>query len=159
MSRIGERSARIIILSVVVLIIAAVATIILPQIIDDTTVKLADGQFHAHIAKTEEQRQKGLSGISTLSSNQALLMVFPTSGRWQIWMKDMKIPIDIVWLDSDKEVIYIVEDALPKSSTKVLFSPPTDAKYVIELSAGSVVSKAIKVGQSAAFDDVTQGVN
>lgn len=159
MSRTAERIVRVLVLLVIVLVIGAVVTLILPQFVSDTTVKVGDGVFNASVAKTSAERTKGLSGVSKLSSNQALLMVFPSDGKWQIWMKDMKIPLDIVWLNQDKKVVYIVEAALPSDSTHVIFTPKVDAKYVVELTAGTVVTKAIKLGQIASFNTITKGVH
>jgi uncharacterized membrane protein (UPF0127 family) len=159
MSRTNERLVRLIIIGVIALIIAAVISIVLPQIVSDTTVKLGSGVFDARVAKTDPARIQGLSGVTSLSPNQALLMVFPRSSQWQIWMKDMKIPLDIVWLNQDHTVVYIVQDATPQDSTKVIFTPTSNAQYVIELPAGSVVSQSIKLGSKAIFNDITQGVS
>ena len=50
------------------------------------------------IADTLEKRTQGLSGRESLSANEGLLFVFSTSGAYGIWMKDMRFPIDIIWI-------------------------------------------------------------
>jgi len=112
---------------------------------------LGNGIFHADLAIDETARTKGLSGISELASNKALLMVFPGEGKWGIWMKNMKIPIDIVWLDKDKKVVYIVKNASPEDSTSTTFEPKMPAKYVIEVPAGTVDGSAVNINQMAIF--------
>jgi len=155
-----ENKLRTIVFGVIVIIVLVVLLILLlPRNRTNETVNLGDGTFSARIAKTEADREMGLSGVESLASNKALLMVFPYSAQWQIWMKDMKIPLDIVWLNQDKKVIYIVKDALPKDSTNVIFTPTTNAEYVIEFSAGTVKNHSISLGEEASFYNVNSGVN
>lgn len=114
--------------------------------------KLGDGIFKAKVATTETDRSKGLVGVTKLDSDQALLMVFPSEKKWGIWMKDMKVPIDIVWLDSSKKVVYAVIDASPNVSTSETFSPKLPAMYVVELPAGTVKNRVISTGSVAVFN-------
>ena len=67
-------------------------------------------------------------------------------------MKDVKVPLDIVWLNSDKKVVFIVKNASPEGGANTIFTPKATARYVIELPAGTVASKAITVGLAAVFD-------
>ena len=149
-----------IIAGVLLVVLVVVVFIILPNMLQPTTsLRLGDGIFRARIAANETDRTKGLSGVTSLNLDQALLMAFPNEGKWNIWMKDMKIPIDIVWLDKDKKVIYVVLDAQPDDSTiPKIFEPKTPAKYVIELPAGSVNSKAIKTNSTAVFQINTEDI-
>lgn len=118
----------------------------------EVIIQIGNGIFTANIAKTDEDRQKGLSGVKKLESDEALLMVFPESKEWGVWMKDMLIPIDIVWLNEDKIVIHAVANANPLLSDSKTFTPKKPAKYVIELPAGSIKTKSINVGSIAVFD-------
>ncbi len=64
----------------------------------------------------------------------------------------MKVPIDIIWLDKDKKVVEIVKKASPEGGEKTVFVPKKDARYVVELPAGTADNKAIRVGRTAIFD-------
>ncbi len=166
MSMIGSKAAnakdilvRTIIAGVLLLIIAVVVAVIFPKLQGTSTITLGDGVFHARVAKTDSARVKGLSGVDNLAADQALLMIFPAADKWQIWMKDMKVPLDIVWLNQDKKVVYIVKDASIEDGTNIVFTPKSEATYVLELPAGTVQRKTILVGAIAVFDDnVAQGV-
>ena len=114
-------------------------------------VHLGSSVFNVRLAETDFARQKGLSGVESMAANEGLLMVFGGDGQWGIWMKDMKIPLDIVWLDSNKKVIYIVTDVSPSLGTSETFQPDNPARYVLEVPAGSVKSGAIKIGDAASF--------
>jgi uncharacterized membrane protein (UPF0127 family) len=145
-------SAGLIITVILLVIIATVVFVVLPNIMQPATtdLQLGSSMFHARVATNETDRTTGLSGVTELKSDQALLMAFPGEDEYGILMKDMKVPIDIVWLNKDKQVIYIVLDASPDSYPKV-FKPKTPAKYVVELPAGMVGSSAIKTNNLAVF--------
>ena len=63
----------------------------------------------------------------------------------------MEIPIDILWLNSSKEIVYIVENALPEWSTTKIMKPSEPALYVIELPAGAVARSTVSVGDTVQF--------
>ena len=124
-----------------------------PQLQPHTTVRLGDGVFLTRVAKTLVEREKGLSGTRELRSDQAMLLVFDRDDKWSIWMKDMNYPLDIVWLDKDKKVVYIVKNAPPESYPYEKFVPKQEARYVLELPAGTTSKKAITIGAQAQFDE------
>jgi uncharacterized membrane protein (UPF0127 family) len=136
------------------LLVGVAATYVLwPRLQPHATVRLGDGVFQARIAKTPAARTKGLSGTEQLAKDEALLLAFDHEDLWKIWMKDMNYPLDIVWLNKDKEVVYIVKNAPPQSYPHKQFTPKDAALYVLELSAGTVEEKAIVIGDRAAFDE------
>lgn len=124
-----------------------------PQLQPHTTLRIGDGVFRTRVAKTEEERAKGLSGSSSLGNGNAMLLVFDHEQEWGIWMKDMKYPIDIVWLNKDKKVVHIVKNAPPESYPFESFVNKKPAKYVLELPAGTVDEKAIVIDMQAIFDE------
>jgi hypothetical protein len=137
---------------VLALIFFTFMTVILPKVVRPTTeLNLGNGVFKASIALNEAERMKGLSGVTKMSSDEALIMAYKYESRWKIWMKDIKIPLDIIWLDQTKKVIYIVKNAVPEDSTTKTFEPKGLAAYVVELPAGSVKANSIDIGQVADF--------
>ena len=145
-------STTLIIYGVLLVVAVSFIWLILPSVLNtDTTLKLGDGVFRARIALNDDDRAKGLSGVKELAPDQALLMAYPSEGKWGIWMKGMNIPIDIVWLNKDKKVIFIVKNVSPEESTSILHQPKTPAKYVIEFPAGTVDAKAINTNSKASF--------
>ena len=136
----------------VLAIIFTIVMVVIDMMQPKLTVRLGDGVFTARVAVTDAEREKGLSGVKNLSKNQAMLFVFPHNGTHGIWMKDMKIPIDVVWLDKNRKVVHIVHNMEPESY------PTTErsrlpAKYVIELPAGTARERAIHIGAIASFDE------
>ncbi|MEN9647466.1 MAG: hypothetical protein RLY57_270 [Candidatus Parcubacteria bacterium] len=108
-------------------------------------VTLGRAALHVLIADTEERRVKGLSYRESLGKDQAMLFVFDEPGKHGIWMKSMKFPIDIIWLDSNLHVIHIVKEASPRSFPEV-FEPKDDASFVLEVNAGFSEKHDIGIG-------------
>ncbi|HET6746846.1 MAG TPA: DUF192 domain-containing protein [Candidatus Saccharimonadales bacterium] len=135
------------------LIAAAAYYVMAPQLRPHVTIRLGDGVFLAQVAKTQETREKGLSNTPGLRPEEAMLFVYGSDDKWPIWMKDMNYPIDIIWLDKDKKVVYIVKNAPPESYPYENFTPKQEARYVVEVAAGTVGSKSISIGTIASFDE------
>jgi uncharacterized membrane protein (UPF0127 family) len=152
MKRASNVGLAVIVIGVVAAILAAAVSIFAVNVQSRISLNVGDGIFTARLANTPDLRAKGLSGLSDLSADQALIMAYPSDSKWQIWMKDMKVPIDILWLNQDKRIIYIVMNVSPDNGTDNVFEPKTDARYVIELPAGSVDNLNIKSGTTAVFD-------
>lgn len=91
--------------------------------------------LRAEVVDTDEAREKGLSGRDGLDKNRAMLFVFDAVEKHGFWMKDMKFAIDIVWLDENKKIVSVKENAEPASYPDT-FYPSEPAKYVIEVMAG-----------------------
>lgn len=115
------------------------------------TVRLGDGVFRARVASSDLQRAKGLSGVTELPQNEAMLFVYDTDQANQIWMKDMKMRIDAVWLSSDRKVVH-TEKALSPDNYPEKYGPKSQTRYVIELPEGAVDRARIKVGMQAIIE-------
>ena len=135
----------------VLILLALVGSFMLSHFQPTVEVKLGSGGFNVRIATSDAAQQTGLSGVATLGPMEGLLMSFHTDANHSIWMKDMLVPLDIIWLDKDKAVVYIVTDASPTLSTDKIFTPVKPARYVLEVAAGSVKTSGIKIGSTAEF--------
>ncbi len=113
--------------------------------------KIGGSEFAVTIARTEAERQKGLSSTERLPDGSAMLFVFPSDAKWGIWMKDMRYAIDILWLDADKKIVHLVHDARPDSYPETTFEPASDSRYVIELPSGTIKAAGLAKGMSATF--------
>lgn len=89
---------------------------------------------------TPEAIVQGLSGRESMPHNHGMLFIFSEPGKHCFWMKDMNFPLDMIWINADKEVIDIREDIQPDSYPQS-FCPDQPALYVLEVNAG-VADKA-----------------
>jgi uncharacterized membrane protein (UPF0127 family) len=144
-------------LIVLVLFLVAGATVYVlwPQLQPHTTLHLGDGVFTTQVAKTQDARDKALSGTHSLGGDQAELLVYPTDGMWSVSMQYINYPVDIVWLNKDKQVVYIVKNVSPDSYPYQTYMSKEDARYVVEVVAGTVDVKSITIGSTAVFDENT----
>lgn len=95
-------------------------------------------------------RQKGLSGRDSLPKDRGMLFVFNRDQAGCFWMKDMRFPLDIVWLDMSKQVVQIAAHVSPLTYPRS-FCPSDPATYVIELNAGQAKGLGIEVGHTLIF--------
>jgi uncharacterized membrane protein (UPF0127 family) len=95
---------------------------------------------------------RGLGGRESLSDDRGMLFVFPEPGRHAFWMKDMLIPIDIIWISGEGRVVDIQtaqpEPGVPDPQLR-RYNPSADASYVLEVRAGLAAEKGVRVGDEA----------
>lgn len=102
------------------------------------------------VADTAHEREQGLSGTSPLANGEGMLFIFDSDGQHSFWMKDMRYAIDIIWLSRDMRVVYIEKSVSPDTFPSA-FTPPTPARYVLEVPAGFSEAQGLQVGSSATF--------
>lgn len=158
LTRIRRASPVIIISGVLLVMIASAAAIILNKAQPTTPLYLGSAVFDAKIAYTQQDREKGYGGVSTIPDRQALILAFTTTKIWPITMKDMKVPIDVIWLSADKKVVAIEKNIAPDGGINTLITPKQTAQYIVEVPAGTVKAKAISVGRTAIFDIKTEDI-
>jgi uncharacterized protein len=108
----------------------------------------------ADIAATDEQWTKGLSVKDSLAENEAMLFVLDNEAEHIFWMKDMKFPIDIIWIDTDKTVVHIEHNLQPCSSELLCptYKPIGDSLYVLETIGGFAEKHDIVKGTLVDFE-------
>lgn len=112
-----------------------------------STVYIGNAKVIVEVESTPESRAKGLSGRNSLENNYGMLFIFPNNDRHGFWMKEMKFPIDIIWIDTDR-VVSIKENApVPNpSETLPIYVPQEAANLVLEVPAGYTREHDIRVG-------------
>ena len=93
------------------------------------------GAIRYTVADDDTERAQGLSGTKSLAGNTGKLFIFDRESKHGFWMKDMRYPIDIIWLDAAREVVHIKRSATPESFPEI-FYPDQPALYVLEVNAG-----------------------
>ena len=114
------------------------------------TISFAATTLHVAIADTEASREQGLSGITSLASDEGMLFIFPKDGMYSFWMKDMLFSIDMLWISFDGHVVSIVPSVSPATYPHA-FTSSTLARYVLEVPAGFAAEHKIGVGSKLHF--------
>lgn len=110
---------------------------------------------HCFVVETvadDTGRTLGLQGRTTLRDNEGMLFIFTESQPYAFWMKGTLIPLDIVWMDFTRKVVYAESNVPPcQKDPCPNYVPPTEALYVLELKAGTVEKLGIKKGSRLTF--------
>lgn len=114
-------------------------------------------EFEVVVATTTEARRKGLQIVSRLGSDEGMWFVFEAEAERQFWMKDMAFPLDLLFVNSNFEIVSLVEEAPPcrevdpEQSDCPVYSSVEPVQYVLEIPAGSVQAQGIRLGDRVVF--------
>ena len=118
------------------------------------TVTINGHVFQVETATTSAQQAKGLSNRKSLPEKNGMLFLFDRPSILTFWMKDMRFPIDIIFI-KDNKVISIAHNAPPPSSPEEdlpVYSPEEPSDKVLEINAGLSKQYNIKKGDTIEFN-------
>lgn len=106
----------------------------------DTIVKV----FNIEIAKTDYEIQTGLMYRDSMKENQGMLFVFNDVRERNFYMKNTRIPLDLIFIDHNKRVVSFQENAKPMDESGL----PSNAvaQFVLEVNAGLAQKLLLEVG-------------
>ena len=109
----------------------------------------------AEPATTPQQQALGLMFRTELAPDRGMIFMFPEEGPHAFWMYDTLIPLDILWINADRRIVFISADTPPCPSPNQAQCPNYgegfSAQYVLELAAGQAAAHGLKVGDRLAF--------
>ena len=108
-------------------------------------INIGDKTYKCKIAKSEEDKRQGLMYVENLPPDEGMLFVWDSEDTRQMWMKNTLIPLDMIAINDDDEVI-MVYPARPKDETLIPFM---STKYILEVNQNS----GIKIGDDFEIDD------
>lgn len=143
-----RENIRLILGTVVVLFVLVILLTIFLSRQVGTTVKAEGETFKVKVAKTEKEKQVGLSETKKLGEKDGMLFVFNAPEKYSFWMRDMDFPIDIIYIKGDEVVDVIKNAPAPTSSNSELpiYQPSTEADKVLEVNSGIADKYNIKKG-------------
>lgn len=120
-------------------------------------VKIGKAAVRAKIAKTSEERRRGLSGVSELADGEGMIFFFETPAIETFWMKEMLIPIDIIWIRGGA-VTGIEENVpqpLPETPDRLLprYTSSVPIDTVLEVPAGFAHRAGVAVGDPVSIPE------
>lgn len=96
-------------------------------------IEIGDKEYNVEVARTEEEKVKGLQEKESLGEDEGMLFVYDEPQEIAFWMKDTAIPLDIVFMDEDGEVIS-VKQGQPYDETLL---EEDGVMYVLEVNQNS----------------------
>lgn len=121
------------------------------------TATVANQKFDVILAKSQDERIKGLSDRDKIPDNQGMLFVFDKKDKHGFWMKNMRFPIDIIYIDTNT-IVDIVSNAQPpkdKNATNLpIYTPDKAANYVLEINSNLAKKYKFKTGDKVTFSNL-----
>lgn len=100
---------------------------------DRVIVNIGDKTYNCKVAKSEEDKKKGLMNVDNLPPDEGMLFVWEDEGTREMWMKDTKIPLDQIAINDNDEVVFVYK-AQPEDDNLMSF---TNTKYILEVNQNS----------------------
>lgn len=111
--------------------------------LDTVAMPIGSKTFNLEIANNDESRQRGLMRRDSMPDDHGMIFVFPEEEEQSFWMKNTRIPLDIIYIAANGYVVSI-KDLKPYDTRGVSSERP--AKYAIELNAGAATDAGVQVG-------------
>lgn len=108
-------------------------------------IEIGDKKYNVEVAQTDEEKAKGLQGKKELAEDEGMLFIYDEPQTVGFWMQDTDIPLDIIFIDEDFEVISVYKGQ-PHDET---IAEEDDVQFVLEVNQGS----GIKEGDELDIDD------
>lgn len=106
--------------------------------------------FQVEVAESQAEKQRGLMGRDDLPYGGGMLFIYNAEVRPEFWMKNMRMPLDFIWIDGEGKVVDLEENvaacaigACPTLMTQGF------VRYVLEIPAASIHKAGIKIGDQA----------
>ncbi len=107
------------------------------------TIKIDDIVLTVQVADTDHLRADGLMFQEELPYDEGMLFVFDDSKKRTFWMSNMQFSLDIIWINSQVNIVHIEKNVPACNTTETETCPRydgggKDAKYILEVTAGFV---------------------
>lgn len=112
-------------------------------------IKIGNKKYNVKEARTEEEKEKGLQGITELPEDEGMLFFFDPPEDVSMWMKGTLIPLDIIFINDDEEVVYVGE-GVPNTETQITVQ---NTAYVLEVNRGSGIKEEDELDFEEEDDD------
>jgi uncharacterized membrane protein (UPF0127 family) len=108
--------------------------------------------FIVEVARTPEEKERGLMGRESIGERNGMLFVFGQEGSYGFWMRNMTMAIDLIFIGEDKKVVFVKREAQPCTSDPCeMISPQQKFMYVLEIGAGISDLLGIEEGTDASI--------
>jgi len=107
------------------------------------TIKVDDTVLEVQIADTQPRIVRGLMFQEQLPYTEGMIFVFDNTGIHSLWMLNMQFPLDMIWFDTDGNVVHIEQNVPPCKSaletvTCTRINPSENSLYILEVTSGFV---------------------
>jgi uncharacterized membrane protein (UPF0127 family) len=104
------------------------------------------------IANTDSEIQTGLMYRESMKPNQGMLFVFPGLRERSFYMRNTRIPLDLIFIDNNKTIVSFQENAVPFNENSLPSNAP--AQFVLEVNAGFAEKWLLEVGDKMDYFEI-----
>lgn len=113
----------------------------------EPSVNVGGKSFKVEIADTQEKQALGLMFRDSMPADEGMIFIFPNEAPRSFWMKNCRIPLDIMYFDKELKLVSISANTPPcKVSRCPSYPSKAPAQYVLELNAGTASLLGIGIG-------------
>ncbi len=105
---------------------------------EGVTIRVGQVDVRVQVARTHEERRRGLQGVTSLAPDEGMLFLYRRPGTRRIWMKGCKIDLDVAFLDEQGRVVQVTTLRAPASDEEApqAVSSKRPSALVLETNAG-----------------------
>ena len=133
-----------------ILVLLLLSFLFLTQRKKTSTITVGERTLQIEVAKTEAEKEKGLSGRASLCANCGMLFLFEEPGIYPFWMRKMYFDIDILWIRGSQVVDITYGAQKPPTAEinapKTIYQSQVPVDKVLEVNAGWVQQNEVKMG-------------
>ncbi len=111
--------------------------------------------FQVEVADTPTKRELGLQYRKELAADRGMIFLFPAPSVQSFWMKNTPLPLDMIFIGSDRKIVGIVEQTVPFSLDSR--SVPAASQFVLEINGGLSKRRGIGAGDAVLFEGIAPG--
>jgi len=116
-------------------------------------VVLKGQRFKVELATTPKEHALGLMFRDKLAEDSGMLFIFPTATTRSFWMRNTRIPLDILYFDDSLRLVSVAQGAKPCHVARCpTYSSAGPARYVLELNAGKAAELGLEPGDELELD-------
>ena len=114
----------------------------------------AGGQIRAQVVMTQGEMESGMKFKDALPQGRGMLFVHTKPAPYVYWMSNVKVPLDIIFMDSGRRIVEISADTpvcTKKPADCPVYGGHTSEQFVLELRAGEAKRLGLHPGQTLVF--------
>jgi len=110
--------------------------------------------INAEVMIHPDDMARGMMFRDALPDGEGMLFIHPRPGRYGYWMYNVRIPLDIIWMDDERRIVEIAAETPPclgEASQCPSYGGTMDSQFVLELGGGQAARHGLKPGDRIAF--------
>ena len=123
---------------------------------ENATVAINGHKLELTVADSQEEKEIGLSETNSLPQEKGMIFLFEKPGLYSFWMKNMKFPIDIIYINND-QIVTIQNNVQPvkEQESPTVYTSTEPADKVLEIQAGLAKTYGFKKGDMVKYENLS----